>query len=130
MHLALLCKPLVTSLNNSYNFSDNILAGSSFGNSLYHLKPIELHCNGSEVNITDCPASVNTFNTSCAEFAHIQCHDIGPCEQAGLINCCSEECETGSGCYCDYACLMFGDCCADFERVCQGKWYHFILLIS
>ena len=115
-------KVIVPSLH--FIFSENmILAGSSFGNPRYHSEAIELRCNGSEVNVTDCPASVNTFNTSCAnaEFAGIQCHDIGPCEQAGLINCCIRKCETGSGCYCNYACLIFGDCCVDFERVCHGK---------
>ena len=41
-------------------FSDTIHAGSAFGDRLYQSKCIELHCDCSAVNITDCPASVNT----------------------------------------------------------------------
>ena len=112
-------------------FTENlILAGSSFGNPRYNSEPIELRCNGSEVNITDCPATVRTVNTTCAEIAGIQCHDIGTCERAGLTNCCVERCETSSGCYCSSACLTFGDCCPDFVKVCKSEYNLLINIIN
>ena len=38
----------------------------------------------------------------------------------GLTNSCVGKCGgEGDECYCDDGCLQFGDCCPDFEAVCQ-----------
>ena len=101
--------------------SDGIPYGSSFGSARYPSKSINLQCSGYELNITSCPVNVSIDNcTELQNFAGVQCFNDTSCVLAGLIDCCRENCKTGS-CYCDSACLIYGDCCTDANQVCSGK---------
>ena len=44
----------------------------------------------------------------------------GSCAAAGYRACCTDgsACQGSAGCFCDYACTFFGDCCYDFEDLC------------
>ena len=48
----------------------------------------------------------------------------GSCVEAGYDTCCNDGFCVGypesANCYCDDVCLMFGDCCDDFEDICPG----------
>ncbi|HMR75370.1 MAG TPA: SpoIID/LytB domain-containing protein [Polyangiaceae bacterium] len=42
-----------------------------------------------------------------------------PASGGSCVGACNSPDATSAGCYCDSACLNFGDCCADFTAVCS-----------
>ena len=44
------------------------------------------------------------------------------CVATGHIMCCfTGDCQLSSGCSCDHACHVRGDCCLDIDRICPGQ---------
>ena len=54
--------------------------------------------------------------------------EAGSCIDAGYDMCCTDGFCAGvpeeAACYCDSVCLIFGDCCDDFEDICPGQDIH------
>lgn len=62
-----------------------------------------------------CPASVSLLLSCyhCVEQA-------ATCRDAGLNpGCCTGQCRTAGGCYCDRVCFIFNDCCNDVQQGTQ-----------
>ena len=52
--------------------------------------------------------------------------EIGSCINAGYDTCCTDGLCAGvpeeANCFCDSICLLFNDCCADFDDICPGTY--------
>lgn len=48
------------------------------------------------------------------------CGDDGKCITPSCEGLCGTTEPTSAGCYCDAACVQYGDCCSDYDELCGG----------
>ena len=88
------------------------------------------NCIGNETDVTLCGYTLYPTDCTHQQDAGVRCSgEIGPCEGAGHLTCCTGGCNV-DGCYCDAACHVFGDCCSDaFNKTCpQGTITHAVAI--
>ncbi|GMV41147.1 MAG: hypothetical protein AMXMBFR64_28630 [Myxococcales bacterium] len=85
-------------------------------------------CNGGQCT----PASADGYDGACFGTSKDQCWGPdwvcecplctpdGKCYAPTCEGHCGSDQPTDAGCYCDAACVQYGDCCGDYQQVCGG----------
>ena len=96
------------------------IGASYFGQDVAPIQYTNVQCNGDESSITACSNS-STVPTTCntKSLAGVKCFEKSQCEENGFTGCCNSFCNVG-GCYCDFACHGFGDCCDNIDNICPS----------
>ncbi|XP_022088724.1 uncharacterized protein LOC110978216 [Acanthaster planci] len=92
----------------------------------------EFGCAGNETDLLECRLGLT--RTSCTSVPRLSCgietseygSQVGLCGNRHLCGVeCSQQRDTTSvprrGCHCDDVCLIFGDCCYDYEENCNSE---------